>query len=122
MNADRASATALLVALSVVRKGRAHGLPTATMALAHEALQLSRGGFQWLGWLALSSWGRQLLNWAERFFLPGLAEHHCQRKRAIMQQLRSDGCEARLVFLGVGFDALGCALACPKSKCADCRI
>lgn len=110
MIADRPSATALLVALSVLRRGRAHALPESSRALAAQALQAAGGGWRWLGRLASALIGRWLLDLIEWLSLPGLARHHCQRKRHLLQALRQRPGPRRWLWLGVGLDGSGRAL------------
>lgn len=110
MIAGRASATALLVALSVMREGVRHHLPAASIAMANAALGSARGIWRGLGWLARHAAGRAALRSFESFVLPGLATHHCQRKGQLWQHLLARPQGGRIIWLGVGFDALGRAL------------
>ncbi|MBE5316763.1 MAG: class I SAM-dependent methyltransferase [Xanthomonadales bacterium] len=106
MIAGRASATALLVALSVWRMGAEHGLPETSIRLAGEALHAAGGGWRALRWLARFAAGRWLLDRVEALLLPGLARHHVRRKRWLWRRLRCAPPAARLLWLGVGFDGL----------------
>ncbi len=110
MIAGRPSATALLVALSVLRCGAQHGLPEASLSLADAALRYAGGGWPWLARCARTALGRRCLNAIERRVLPGLAAHHCLRKHWLIERLRMLPSDARLLWLGVGFDGAGLAL------------
>ncbi|HZX81234.1 MAG TPA: class I SAM-dependent methyltransferase [Lysobacter sp.] len=102
------SATALLVASSVVRAGAAHGLPSAAIRIAEHAVGAARGS-----WLALARYrpGRWLMAAAERVVLPGLAAHHCARKAWLWRRLqRPSVIDGAVAWAGVGFDGLGRAL------------
>lgn len=110
MIAGRPSATALLVALSVLRCGTQHGLPEASLSLADAALRYAGGAWPWLARCARTALGRRCLNAVERLVLPGLAAHHCRRKRWLIERLRVLPSDARLLWLGVGFDGAGLAL------------
>ncbi len=110
MIAGRPSATALLVALSVLRCGAQHGLPETSVAIADAALRHAGGVWPWLARFARTTPGRQCLDAIERIALPGLATHHCRRKRWLIERLRMLPSDARLLWLGVGFDALGLTL------------
>lgn len=114
MKRGHASATALLVALSVWRHGARFGLPAGAVAAAGSALEAAGGGWRLLRRLAASGFGSRLLDAMESLLLPGLAAHHCRRKRWLWQRLAADAADAaerRWIWLGVGFDALGRALA-----------
>lgn len=108
MTPGQPSATALLVATSVVRAGRAHGLPEAAIDCAARAIEAARG--RWPA-LARHRPGRWLIARVERLVMPGLAAHHCARKAWLWMRLRrpvvADG---PVVFAGVGLDGLGRAL------------
>jgi O-methyltransferase involved in polyketide biosynthesis len=110
MIAGRPSATALLVALSVLRRGAQHGLPEASLSIADAALRYAGGAWPWLARCARTALGRRCLNAVERLVLPGLATHHCRRKRWLIERLRVLPSDARLLWLGVGFDGAGLAL------------
>ena len=107
MRDGQPSATALIVALSVVREGARHGLAADTCDLAAAALQRAGGPWRLLGWLARSAAGRLLLRVAELPSLPGLARHHCCRKAWLQRRLLAAPPTRDVVWLGVGFDALG---------------
>jgi O-methyltransferase involved in polyketide biosynthesis len=108
--AGRPSATALLVALSVVRCGAQHGLPETSLSIANAALRRAGGAWPWLARCARTALGRRCLDAIERLALPGLAAHHCMRKRWLIERLRMLPSDARLLWLGVGFDGAGLAL------------
>ncbi len=110
MIAGKPSATALMVALSVLRHGADLGLPAISLALADAALRRADGLWPWLARCARNAPGRVCLNAIERLALPGLALHHCRRKRWLLERLRGLPSDARLLWLGVGFDGLGLAL------------
>lgn len=106
----RPSATALLVALSVVREGHRYALPPIAMRLAQEAL--NRAGRWWrlaLAW-ANNGLGRRVLAVLEALCLPGLAAHHCRRKRWLLQRLQAEGSPRTWLWLGVGYDGSALAL------------
>ena len=107
MIAGRASATALLVALSVWRMGAQHGLPEIAIRLAGEALHAAGGGWRALRWLARFAAGRWCLDRVEALLLPGLARHHVRRKQWLWSRLQSAPPGSRWIWLGVGFDGLG---------------
>lgn len=109
MMAGRASATALLVALSVWRRGAAHGLPEIAIRLAGEALHAAGGGWRALRWLAQFAAGRWWLDCVEVLLLTGLARHHVRRKQWLWRRLQSAPPGSRWIWLGVGFDGLGYA-------------
>ena len=107
MKSDTPSATALLVASSVVRAGAAHGLPPAAIRIAKTALDAEGS------WLALARYrpGRWLMALVERAVLPGLAAHHCARKAWLWARLqRTSVVDAPVIWAGIGFDGLGRAL------------
>ncbi len=110
MIAGKPSATALLVALSVLRHGAEHGLPTISSSIADAALRRAGGLWPWLARCAHSAPGRICLDAIERLALPSLALHHCRRKRWLLERLRGLPSNARLLWLGVGFDGLSLAL------------
>jgi O-methyltransferase involved in polyketide biosynthesis len=110
MIAGRPSATALLVALSVLRRGAQHELPETSLSLADAALRHAGSAWRWLARCARTALGRRCLDAIERVALPGLAEHHCRRKHWLIERLRMLPSDARLLWLGVGFDGLGLAL------------
>jgi hypothetical protein len=116
MIAGRPSATALLVALSVLRRGERHGLPHVSIALADAALRQAGGAWPWLARCAHSAIGSWVLDAIEGIALPGLATHHCRRKRWLLERLRTLPSDARLLWLGVGFDGLGLALCDERSS------
>ncbi|TCZ82601.1 class I SAM-dependent methyltransferase [Lysobacter sp. N42] len=108
MKPGAASATALLVATSLVRQGPTHGLPSVAVEVARRVVEAARGS--WAG-LARHRPGRWLLALAERVILPGLAAHHCARKAWIWTRLRRRAvADGVVVWAGVGFDGLGRAL------------
>jgi hypothetical protein len=113
MIAGKPSATALMVALSVLRRGRAFGLPDASLRIAARALDASGGGWRLLAGLARSKIGAAMLDAIEALALPGLAAHHCRRKQWLLQRLRPLAPGTRLLWPAVGFDGTGLAL------CAD---
>lgn len=110
MIAGRPSATALIVALSVVRRGRAFALPDASLRIAARALDAAGGGWRLLAGLARHRVGSALLDAIERLVLPGLATHHCRRKQWLLQRLRTLAPGTRLLWPAVGFDGTGLAL------------
>ena len=110
MIAGRPSATALMVALSVVRRGRAFALPDASLRIAAHALDAAGGGWRLLAGLARHRVGSALLDAIERLALPGLATHHCRRKQWLLQRLRRLAPGTRLFWPAVGFDGTGHAL------------
>lgn len=110
MIAGRPSATALMVALSVVRRGRAFALPDASLRIATRALDAAGGGWRLLAGLARHRVGSALLDAIERRALPGLATHHCRRKQWLLQRLRTLAPGTRLLWPAVGFDGTGLAL------------
>lgn len=110
MHADRPSATALIVALSVLREGRHHGLPDAAVRLAATALRAAGGAWRLLGLLARLPLGRLLLDLVEAIALRGLAQHHCRRKAWLWSRLRAAPARFDMLWLGAGFDGLGHAL------------
>jgi O-methyltransferase involved in polyketide biosynthesis len=110
MIAGRPSATALLVALSVLRCGRRYGLPDASLQVADDALRLIGGYWGWLRRLAHHRLGRRVLDTIESMALPGLANHHCARKHWLFERMRTFAPDLRPTWVGVGFDALGLAL------------
>lgn len=100
----RPSATALIVALSVARRGAAAGLPEASLRIAAAALAAAGGGWRLLGRLARHRGGLVLLDAIERIALPGLAAHHCARKHWILGRLRALPPEGDLFWPAIGFD------------------
>lgn len=107
MTARRASATALLVALSIVRCGRAHGLAELVLQMARQALLGASAGWRCLAMLSTWAWGRWLLDLLERCCCAGLSRHHCQRKAWIQQRLQQAPASLQWLWLGSGFDAAG---------------
>ena len=108
MKAGTPSATALLVAASVLRSGAAHGLPPTAIAIAARAIAHARGPLPALARLRVGRW---LLALVERLVLPGLAAHHCARKAWIWARLQRRAIAGgTVVWAGVGFDGLGRAL------------
>jgi O-methyltransferase involved in polyketide biosynthesis len=98
----------MLVAASVARRGRAHGLPEVAVALAERALALGAARGSTVAVLARHWLGRLLLGCLERLVLPGLAAHHCARKAWLWRLLQGGSASGRqLLWLGVGFDGLG---------------
>jgi O-methyltransferase involved in polyketide biosynthesis len=111
MKPGQASATALLVAASVARRGNAHGLPAAAIEIARRALSQGPGWWPLVSRLSRRRPGRVVLDAIEAAILPGLADHHCARKAWLWQRLREHSDAAsRVVWLGSGFDGLGRAL------------
>jgi O-methyltransferase involved in polyketide biosynthesis len=110
MIAGRPSATALLVALSVLRCGGRYGLPGISLRVADDALRLAGGYWGWLRRLARTRPGRRMLDTIETLALPGLANHHCARKRWLFERMRTFAPDLHPIWVGVGFDALGLAL------------
>lgn len=110
MIAGTPSATALMVALSVVRRGRAFALPEPSLRIAAQALAAAGGGWRRLASLARHRFGATLLDAIERLALPGLAAHHCRRKQWILQRLQTLAPDTRLLWPAVGFDGSGLAL------------
>ncbi len=110
MIVGRPSATALLVALSVLRCGRRHGLPDVSLQVADDALRVVGGHWGLLRRFAHSSLGRCALNVIEALSLPGLAAHHCARKRWLFERMQTFAPGLGPIWMGVGFDALGLAL------------
>jgi O-methyltransferase involved in polyketide biosynthesis len=108
--AGRPSATALLVALSVWRAGARYGLPDCAIRIAGEALLHAGGVWPWLRACARWAPGRWLLTALEALLLPGLAVHHCRRKRWLWEALQARAQARHLIWLGVGFDGLARAL------------
>lgn len=119
MIAGRPSATALMVALSVVRRGRAFALPDASLRIATRALDAAGGGWHLLAGLARHRVGSALLDAIEHVALPGLATHHCRRKQWLLQRLRTLAPDTRLLWPAVGFDGTGLAL---RSTIHDLRL
>lgn len=115
MIAGRPSATALMVALSVVRRGRAFALPDASLRIAVHALDAAGGGWRLLAGLARHRVGSALLDAIERLALPGLATHHCRRKQWLRQRLCTLSPGTRLLWPAVGFDGTGLALRAEAS-------
>lgn len=110
MIAGRPSATALMVALSVLRRGRAFGLPDLSLRIAARALDSSGGGWRLLAALARNRAGAALLDAIEALALPGLAAHHCRRKQWLLQRLQRLAPGTCLLWPAVGFDGTGLAL------------
>jgi hypothetical protein len=110
MITGRPSATALMVALSVLRRGRAFGLPDASLRIAARALDARGGGWRLLAGFARYRIGSALLDTIERLALPGLAAHHCRRKQWVLQRLHPLAPGTRLLWPAVGFDGTGLAL------------
>lgn len=110
MIAGRPSATALLVALSVLRRGRDFDLPASSLRIAGAALDHVGGGWRALARLARGGAGRMLLDAIERVAMPGLAAHHCRRKRWLHERLRGLPPGTRLIWPAVGFDGTGIAV------------
>ena len=106
----RPSATALMVALSVLRRGGAFGLPDASRRIAGRALDAGGRGWRLLAALARNRAGATLLDAIEAFALPGLATHHCRRKQWLLLRLRALTPGTRLLWPAVGFDGTGLAL------------
>lgn len=107
----RPSATALIVALSVARRGAGAGLPDTSLRIAARALDAAGGHWRWLGRLARHRFGRALLDLVERIALPGLAVHHCTRKRWLLDRLRATAPAGDLLWPAVGFDGTGASLS-----------
>ncbi|GAA4796667.1 hypothetical protein GCM10023307_23250 [Lysobacter hankyongensis] len=99
-----------MVALSVVRRGRAFALPDASLRIAARALDAAGGGWRLLAGLARHRAGSALLDAIERVALPDLAAHHCRRKQWLLQRLRTLVPGTRLLWPAVGFDGTGVAL------------
>lgn len=111
MTPGKPSATAMLVASSVARRGAEHRLPSLAVCLAEGALALGAQQGSLLASLAGHRFGRWVLDALEHMVLPGLAAHHCARKAWIWSRLqRRQARDGQLVWLGVGFDGLGRAL------------
>lgn len=111
MRPGQPSATALVVAASVVREGAAHALPRAAIDVARQALAQAAAQGPCLAALARHGAGRWLLAAAESAVLPGLAAHHCARKSWLWDRLqRPRVLDGPVVWAGVGFDGLGRAL------------
>lgn len=110
MIAGKPSATALMVALSVLRRGRAFGLPDLSLRIAARALGASGGGWRLLARLARGNVGAAVLDAIEALALPGLAAHHCRRKQWLLQRLQRLAPETCLLWPAVGFDGTGLAL------------
>lgn len=104
------SATALLVAASVARRGAPHGLPPVAQRFAVQALRLAAGRGSALGMLAGHHVGRMLLGALEALLLPGLADHHCARKAWLWGRLLRHVRDRPVLWVGVGYDGLGRAL------------
>lgn len=120
MKAGTPSATAMLVAMSVVRRGAEHGLPPPALHIAARALALAARRGSVLAALARHRVGRRVLGLAERVVLPGLSAHHCARKAWLWRRLQhAPRGDAQLLWLGVGFDGLGRALL---ARDGDVRI
>ncbi len=116
MTPGKPSATAMLVAASVARRGTEHGLPPLAVHLAERALALGARQGSLLAALAGNRLGRWVLDAVERAVLPGLAAHHCARKAWIWRRLQQGQFgKGQLVWLGVGFDGLGRALLARRS-------
>ena len=111
MDDRRPSATALMVALSMLRRGSRYALPAAVIDGAAQALRSASWGWRSLQRLAVSAPGRRLLDRVERALLPGMADHHCARKRWIAGRLRAAPISQRWLWLGSGFDCSGRVLA-----------
>ena len=117
MTPGKPSATAMLVARSVARRGAEHGLPTLAVRLAEQALALGAQQGSVLAALAGHRIGRLVLDAMERIVLPGLAAHHCARKAWVWRRLqRWQASDGKLVWLGVGFDGLGRSLVARGSN------
>ncbi len=117
MTPGKPSATAMLVAASVARRGAAHGLPTPALRLAERALVLGAQQGSVLAALAGNRFGRCLLDAIEHIVIPGLATHHCARKAWLWRRLqRRQAGDGQLAWLGVGFDGLGRALVARGSN------
>lgn len=112
MRGDKPSATAMLVAASVARHGTAHGLPAVAVDLAERSLALGASHGSAVAIMAGTRFGRWLLAALERLALPGLGAHHCARKAWFWKRLQpTPTVERQVLWLGVGFDGLGRALA-----------
>lgn len=110
MIAGRPSATALIVALSVARRGLAFALPAPSLRIATRALAAAGGGWRLLASLARYRAGAALLDTLERIALPGLATHHCRRKAWLLGRLRSLAPHTRILWPAIGFDGTGLSL------------
>jgi methyltransferase (TIGR00027 family) len=116
MTADRPSATALLIARSLVFLSRD---PAIGSLIPPETVELSRllvrGSSAGGPLLRLVEWGwfRRLVWGLERASIPGMMLHYVLRKRALEDTARhalSEGCRQVMV-LGGGFDTLALRLA-----------
>lgn len=105
------SATAMLVALSVARRGGAHGLPVAAVQLAERALAIGAQRGSAFAMLGHYRAGRSMLAAIVQLVLPGLGAHHCARKAWFWGRVQHHALARQpLIWLGVGFDGLGRAL------------
>lgn len=117
MTPGRPSATAMLVAASVARRGAEHALPPLAIRFAERALALGARQGSLLAALVGHRFGRWVLDAMERVVLPGLAAHHCARKAWIWRRLQKKRVgDGQVVWLGVGFDGLGRALVARGSN------
>jgi methyltransferase (TIGR00027 family) len=110
VNADRASATArLIAAATVMRAASAHGVagPEGAAEWCQRFLSTTRAN-RLLCWSARSRVGRLWWRLAEWLCLPGIVSHWLQRKRVIdrlARQAAQDGFD-QLVVIGAGLDTL----------------
>jgi methyltransferase (TIGR00027 family) len=115
VNANRASATARLIAAATVMRheSRKHGAPPAAAAAWCERFLSTTRADRLLLWSARSLPGRAWWRCAESFTVRGIVSHWMRRKREIDRLARQAAAEGftQLVVLGAGLDTLAFRLS-----------
>ncbi|MGM9490917.1 class I SAM-dependent methyltransferase [Ideonella sp. YS5] len=122
MKVDRPSATALLIAASLLRDShdprRRAFVPAEAQRVGQAALQHASAGWARLE-RHLAGWPtRAVTGWLEGATLPGITAHYLYRKRQLRQwaaQALGEGCR-QLVVLGAGFDTLSLELSAKEAE------
>ena len=125
MNNRQASATALLIAASLVSMDRnpvyAGTISSGSAELAARVLKNYSPASRYLVKLLRRSWFWQVAAFCERLTVPGILRHYALRKKCIAQLAYEAAAEgmSQIVVLGAGFDALAIEL---RRKFADLEV
>lgn len=111
MRADQPSATATLIARSILLAAREPRLQPLVAPGEPEVLArllAARGPAGWFEFSLRHDWARRLLFMGERFLLPGVITHYLARKRWLEAAVRAALTRGvrQVVVLGAGFDTL----------------